>query len=250
MPRPPAKKFYKKCEICDGIVETVDTKRGRSVRTCSKSCASKLAIISQKKIELPCKICGTTTQINQSARNLPVYCSPNCRKKKHHIKCVICEKMFYTSHHDSKTCSKPCACKLVSQKIVKYTCSSCKEVYERPSSLVRTKTNNFCSRKCASKHFSIGRLNTSQRYGKDWHIIRENRLRFDHYTCLSCMKHNSELDVRLEVHHVIPIKEFEQPDDGNYKENLRTLCSTCHHKVEKGKIPCPPHTVDSIHSYN
>lgn len=67
-------------------------------------------------------------------------------------------------------------------------------------------------------------------YGSNWDWIRKRVLERDDDTCQVCHSQGSH------VHHIIPIREFEDPEDGNYKENLITLCASCHPKVECGKI--------------
>ena len=41
-----------------------------------------------------------------------------------------------------------------------------------------------------------------------------------------------ELGRALDVHHIRPVSDFDNPDDSNYVENLVTLCHDCHMLVE------------------
>lgn len=77
-------------------------------------------------------------------------------------------------------------------------------------------------------------------YGSNWLYVREERLSLDDFECQNCGMTNEESEKKygrgLEVHHIVPIKEFEEPEDGNYIENLISLCTDCHRKVESGII--------------
>lgn len=63
-----------------------------------------------------------------------------------------------------------------------------------------------------------------------WRRIREDVLERDGYECQVC---ESEGD--LDVHHIIPVREFDTPKKAHYPENLVSLCKSCHPKVESGE---------------
>ena len=50
-------------------------------------------------------------------------------------------------------------------------------------------------------------------------------------TCCKCKRHQSELSLTLELHHIIPIRECTEDlkDFPNTADNLATLCRECHH---------------------
>jgi DEAD/DEAH box helicase domain-containing protein len=54
----------------------------------------------------------------------------------------------------------------------------------------------------------------------------------DNDTCQKC----GLKDDRLHVHHIIPRCEFDDVNDSNYKENLVTLCPSCHKTLENKSI--------------
>jgi predicted HNH restriction endonuclease len=55
--------------------------------------------------------------------------------------------------------------------------------------------------------------------------------------CQSCGSEGDEL--WLEVHHIIPVREFEIPEEANTMDNLILLCRGCHVEIENGRMECP-----------
>jgi len=68
-------------------------------------------------------------------------------------------------------------------------------------------------------------------YGPDWSKIRDRVRARDKYTCQVCG--TPETTRQHDVHHKTPFKAFPSRDDANRLENLTTLCTSCHHKVEQ-----------------
>jgi 5-methylcytosine-specific restriction endonuclease McrA len=44
--------------------------------------------------------------------------------------------------------------------------------------------------------------------------------------------HEDECDTELHVHHIIPLREFDEPEEANTLSNLVTVCTSCHGEVE------------------
>jgi len=64
-------------------------------------------------------------------------------------------------------------------------------------------------------------------YGHTWPRMREKALKRDEYGCRVC---GTEED--LHVHHKLPVRTFDDPNDAHYLVNLVTCCVTCHPKLE------------------
>jgi len=79
-------------------------------------------------------------------------------------------------------------------------------------------------------------------YGENWEEIRKKARERDDYTCQSCgvaqVEHQRETGKSLHVHHIRPIREFDDPDDANELPNVVTLCVQCHKRWEG--IPVRP----------
>lgn len=100
------------------------------------------------------------------------------------------------------------------------------------------------------------------KYGNGWRSICWSVRKRDNYECQSCgiknKKHKDEYDKSLEVHHLIKLEEFfddfsdeehnkllsdnspqslikkaeRRKDIANKKENLVSLCTSCHYNIE------------------
>lgn len=73
-------------------------------------------------------------------------------------------------------------------------------------------------------------------YGENWHQQRRKALSRDENSCQKCgmgnMKHKEIHGMSLDVHHIMPIREFDEPARANLLANLVTLCRRCHNRLE------------------
>lgn len=72
--------------------------------------------------------------------------------------------------------------------------------------------------------------NNQNNYGKTWDEIRSRVRRRDSFTCQMCG--TAETDRPHHVHHKIPFRNFQSPEEANRLENLVTLCPACHRRAE------------------
>jgi len=68
-------------------------------------------------------------------------------------------------------------------------------------------------------------------YGADWNKVRERVRARDGFKCQVCGA--PETTRQHDVHHKTPFRSFVSMADANRLENLTTLCSSCHRKVEQ-----------------
>jgi 5-methylcytosine-specific restriction endonuclease McrA len=77
---------------------------------------------------------------------------------------------------------------------------------------------------------------TVREYGHYWMEQREKAKERDGFECRACgmsnQKHNEKYGRDLDVHHVVPIREFDDPKDAHSLGNLVTSCRECHGKYE------------------
>lgn len=65
-------------------------------------------------------------------------------------------------------------------------------------------------------------------YGHTWPRMREKALERDGYECQVC-----GAEEQLHVHHKLPVRTFEDPDEAHYMVNLVTCCVSCHPKLDR-----------------
>ena len=73
--------------------------------------------------------------------------------------------------------------------------------------------------------------NDPNNYGPEWGRIRERVRARDGYKCQVCG--TPESTRQHDVHHKTPFRAFTSLSEANRLENLTTLCTSCHHKVEQ-----------------
>jgi transposase len=82
-----------------------------------------------------------------------------------------------------------------------------------------------------------------QPYGQGWNEKKKRQVyERDDYTCQSCgvsqEDHIKNWGQRLEIHHIIPARKFEDAEKRNALSNLVSLCKECHKKWEG--VPVKP----------
>lgn len=74
-------------------------------------------------------------------------------------------------------------------------------------------------------------------YGENWFRQRNRALARDRYQCQHCGDGYEDLSTKehdtLHVHHIVPIREFPEPEIANHLLNLITLCPECHQIWER-----------------
>lgn len=70
------------------------------------------------------------------------------------------------------------------------------------------------------------------RYGAKWEEKRIQRIKHDDEECVVCgidkQSHKEKYGVSLHVHHIQPVRSFEDTEDAHEISNLVTLCASCH----------------------
>lgn len=131
-------------------------------------------------------------------------------------------------------------------------CEQCgDECRVKPS---REDSFRFCSTRCKGDWLSENRVGEDhpcwkgngegvQYYGPDWHEQRHRALRRDQYRCQMCGATTAELGQTPDTHHITPLKSFDGYEAANRLENLISLCSTCHTRMEQ-HAPLLPQAAD------
>lgn len=218
-----------------------------------------------------CPVCGNEFGHAFKAARLKkqIYCGRACRQrakadpgKKSIFICQWCNKSFEKWTYRKPTfCSNQCRSEYAArqpkpaqrrpQNFVTMYCEQCsKEYVVHKSQNENGHTSRFCSRQCMVNWLSdnqrgvnhpnwIGGKTRFPDRGRNWSKQRKLAIARDGYKCQICGKQKGQ-GMRVEVHHIIPYKEFE----GDYLKandlrNLITLCRYCHVQVEDHNLPCP-----------
>lgn len=124
-------------------------------------------------------------------------------------------------------------------------CEFCESEIEVKKSIFDKQNRHFCNRSCYGKWRSswqeeennpnyVDGREGSELYAGSWSRVRKSVLERDNYSCLICDKSKSEIGRNPDVHHIKPVRSFEDPDEAHKSENLICLCPECHSEVESG----------------
>lgn len=75
--------------------------------------------------------------------------------------------------------------------------------------------------------------NQEDRYGQGWPRARNRALLRDEYTCQRCGATSADLGRNPDVHHVEPVRTYDDPAKAHSLDNLVCLCRDCHLEVER-----------------
>jgi hypothetical protein len=178
-------------------------------------------------------------------------------KEKVDLKCKFCNKPFKrlacNMRDGNQFCSKSCSDKWRKTirgkdhwlyKEVDCICEICKKSFKTKP---RWSKARFCSQQCNSVWFanyaSIERVGENHpnwkggaiNYrGSNWVAQARKARKRDNYICQNCGISQKELKRRLDVHHIIPFREFglDNYKKANRLKNLISLCPTCHNYAE------------------
>lgn len=184
------------------------------------------------------------------------------------VECDHCGKLVHvfpseTKSNDHHFCNQDCRGSWLSENAVgeshpqyervKTTCRWCGSELIRKKSNISDNFGNFCNQECLSNWIShTGSLSGENNprwsggkidYGRGWTETKRKRVRErDGHICQSCgmsqqqsVAHSGR---KLDVHHIIPARQFDDPSRRNATQNLVTLCRECHRRWEG--IPLRP----------
>jgi 5-methylcytosine-specific restriction endonuclease McrA len=153
---------------------------------------------------LNCEVCGESYKVPESRIGRSSYCSKKCRTKKLTDTCDHCGREF-----EVKRCNKG-----------------------RFRFCGRECEGAFKSRKLSGSNAPNWKGGTDLYYGANWQEARRVVRNRDCFRCQRCGTHEDEHDTELHVHHIVPLREFDEPEDANTPSNLVTVCPSCHGEVE------------------
>ena len=204
---------------CDGCGDSIERRTDTDGdHYCSNGCmVEKNAEVFRNRTETECKQCGET--FKHVASKDRVFCGAACQ-----------------GEHE--------------RDLDESECGYCGDVFEH----VPAKDRRFCSYDCMGAwraENTTGDNNPAWKgghaeyYGNNWHQQRRRRLEHDAHECVVCGitedEHREQVGRSLDVHHIRPLRTFEDPEDANVLRNLVTMCKPCHGRWEG--IPLRPEVV-------
>jgi len=229
---------------CEHCLETVKRKPYQIQENknvfCSRECKAEYEKVD--RINKTCKSCGEKfkTPVYEDCE----YCSRSCFGGTENKMCELCGSEYRSrkSKSDSRFCSKDCLATWQSRNmsgqnsplstLKEVDCKVCGENILRPKWQREMNESFLCSEECRGRmmselHYKGG---YSRDEGKGWRRLKLNtRDRFNH-TCQACGECCGER--HHDVHHIKPIREFQNATDANFESNVTLLCRSCHKKVE------------------
>jgi hypothetical protein len=122
-------------------------------------------------------------------------------------------------------------------------CRNCDAtLHRRRSEVEDSERGAFCNLECYGEWLSnevIGEAHHQWEggeinYGTKWWRIRREALERDGYTCQRCGKDAEEIGRNPDVHHIEPVRSFENAEEAHSLDNVVSLCRSCHRLVEEG----------------
>jgi len=213
-----------------------------------------------------CEWCG------KDFRKLPgnerTFCSQECRGKRRSAEglparsrqvtlvCKGCGEEFSVAQSDAEAGKKYCSnqCYYNDSDAEWLNCEWCGDEFRAHGKHVDNA--RFCSSECYgtwikeeqpkeehSRYNNGNGVSDRLDYGPGWNEQKRERVRErDGHACVVCgmsqSEHLEECGLKLNVHHIIPVRDSDNPEVHNDKANLITLCAACHQRWEG--IPLRP----------
>lgn len=210
-----------------------------------------------------CSGCGDDFYDPKSRREYCDDCNPNAgehngnwKAAKEHGNCERCGVAFeyYPSDEEGIYCPE-CVeeaddflgdpySEVVDVERIRRECDHCNQTLPVLAPERKHGAGRFCSLECLSRWMSVNRqgenhhqwIEGERKYAGNWWQARRNPLRRDGYKCQHCGKTSAEIGRNPDVHHIIPLREWEDPQEAHQLDNLVSLCRVCHRNAEANNI--------------
>jgi 5-methylcytosine-specific restriction endonuclease McrA len=125
---------------------------------------------------------------------------------------------------------------------VEVRCPICEEQFTRYKSELKQCDTAVCSTECSDEYLS--QINSGKKhpqwagghanyYGANWVPMRKRVRKRDGNTCRVCGKGEDQYGRVPAVHHIEPVREFDNPTEAHKMDNMVQLCQWCHAEMEK-----------------
>lgn len=240
------KNILRECDNCSDMYwATISKLENGKNKTCSKSCGAKLYRQRNKlkgsdnpnwknaKQSTSCLECGGQFEYYPSSKK-GLYC-PDCMEK-------YGNSLFAENNLPS---DMPSGKNHPTWNREEVECSWCGETKTVTQSEFERNEEFFCDEECMSDWRSenwsgedhpLWKGGEIDDYGGKWPAIREKARQRDGYECVICSKSREDIGYGPEVHHIEPVRGYDDPQDAHRLDNVVSLCPTCHSNAEHGNI--------------
>lgn len=212
-----------------------------------------------------CEWCGDSFEKRPNADR--VFCSNKCRgehrsenglparSRQVTLVCEQCGEDFDVPQCDAKASKKYCSteCYANDSAAESLSCEWCGDEFRAHGKMVDKR--RFCSQDCYGQ-WMANEMPTEQHarykgedklskphYGAGWNEEKRTAVRErDGHRCAACGlssgEHQQQYGAKLNVHHIVPARKFDDASGRNAMTNLVALCIPCHRKWEG--IPLRP----------
>lgn len=255
------------CEWCGSQYERQPSEVDKS-RFCDASCRSAWVASEYndyERITLECNGCGNEFEVAQHRADTAKYCSRECLRSRITLECENCGDLFEVQEYRkefARACSRECAHDLIGLDLrgksnprwiprVTLTCEQCGDSYDVPH--WRESASRFCSNSCHTSWQSENRSGPNHHqweggqfpYGAGWNDAKKEAVRErDKRTCQHCgrpeKEHVEMFGRKHSVHHIVPARQFDDPERRNAMDNLITLCQGGCHQIWERMSPLRP----------
>ncbi|WP_459810417.1 HNH endonuclease [Halopiger thermotolerans] len=206
-----------------------------------------------------CSGCGTEFYDPKARREYCDDCNPNAGEHngnwndaKETTTCERCEATFsyYPSNKEGRFCS---TCVEQSDEFLgtpysevhdiertKRVCEFCGRIIDVLQSRVEKYPVRFCSHKCHALSQTERWCDDRNVYNGKWRTTRRRALDRDDHTCQHCGRSRSDIGHEPDVHHLVPVRDFDNPQNAHTLDNVICLCRRCHRLAEIGSITVSP----------
>lgn len=212
-----------------------------------------------------CNGCGEEFYDSKARKSYCLECNPNAGPNNGNwsdaletTNCRLCDREFeyYPSNKLGVYCTK-CVNSSEgllpenpSSKVPRVTvhCKFCKSLLSRrPNQVSKSSYGSFCDIHCYGRWLSNNIVGPEHHqwdggprtYSGSWWSVREMALKRDDYACRLCGLDVDQLGRNPDVHHLVPVRAFENEQDAHVLGNVVSLCRSCHRNVEEGNLPAP-----------
>jgi 5-methylcytosine-specific restriction endonuclease McrA len=226
-----------KCSFCGSDVETYQSRlKSKDNHFCDQNCYSSWQSENRvgenhhqyDRVAVNCEVCGEEKNVAESQFEISeiFFCSVECESE------YKTESMVGENNPNWK------------QK-VGVECDNCSTEFKVHEWRHGSRDQLFCSHDCYGEWVSETRVGENHPrwvdggvvyYGESWSNARQKVRERDGNVCQLCNDDEDEIGQKPAVHHIEPVRSFEDPNEAHTMDNMVQVCQPCHMKLESESV--------------